>query len=130
MVKLQYLAEFEFNNSKIFAVLATFFGVYGANGVGDLLNLNPSQNQGADGGITDPKSAYNNILGQVPTLYGKANENLGGSYVGMKPNAAPTLTNLGLQMFEPGGAEKATGAAYTANELAGNVTLFFGLPAQ
>jgi len=129
-VKLQYLGETEFNNNKGFVLQATFTGNYGVNGVGDLLNLTPSQNQGTDGGITDPKDAYNHFLQQPPTLYGVLNADIGGSYVCIHPNAVPTLKNFGLIMYEPGGAEKATNAAYTAAELAGSVQLFFAIPAQ
>lgn len=128
-VKLQYLGELEYNNTKGIVLLATFVGNYGVNGVGDLLNLAPSQNNGVDGGITDPLEAYNAILEQPPTLYGPLNEDIGGSYVSVHPNAAPTLQNFGLKMYEPGGAEKNTGAAYTAAELAGTVQLFFAIPA-
>ena len=127
-VKLQYLATLEYNNAKMFALLATFVGTYGVQTVGDLLNLVPSQNNGLDGGITDPKAAYNNILEEPPTVYGILNENLGGSYLGIKPNAVPSLTNFGLQMFEPGGTEKTTAAVYTAGELAGNAIILVGIP--
>lgn len=129
MIKLAYGGEIEYNNTKCIVLNGTFFGTYGVNGVGDLLNLTPSQNQGVDGGIADANSAYNSILELPPNIYGILNENLGGSYVGIKPNAVPTLTNFGLQMFEPGGTEKATNAAYTASELAGSVKLIFAIPA-
>jgi hypothetical protein len=129
-VKLQFLADSERNNTKGIIVKATFVGNYGVNGVGDLLNLSPSQNNGADGGITDPKAAYNEILAFPPGEFAILNEDLGGSYVALHPNANPTLTNLGLLMYEPGGAEKATAAAYTAAELAGSVLLEFYVPAQ
>jgi hypothetical protein len=130
-VKLAYQGEVEYNNSKGIMLKATFVGNYGVNTVGDLLNLLPSQNGGLDGGITDPKGTYNNILSDVPpTEYGILNEDLGGSYVALHPNAAPSLTNLGLIMYEPGGAEKATAAAYTAPELAGSVLLIFFIRAE
>jgi hypothetical protein len=128
MVKLQYLAELEYNNSKVIALKATFVGTYGVNGAGDLLNLKPSQNGGVDGGITDPAGAYNNILEQPPTLFGIFNEDIGGSYVALHPNAVPSLTNMGLLMYEPGGTEKASAAVYTAGELAGSCILVFGIP--
>lgn len=129
-VSLAYQGETERNNTKGLIFKATLTGNYGVNGVGDLLNLTPSQNNGTDGGITDPQFAYNLILDQVPSEYGVLNENVGGSYVAIKPNANPTLKNFGLQVFEPGGAEKATNAAYTAAELAGSLLLVFFVPAQ
>ena len=58
------------------------------------------------------------------------NEDIGGSYVAIHPNAVPTLKNFGLIMYEPGGSEKATNAAYTASELAGTVLLIFFIPLQ
>lgn len=130
MIKLAYGGEIEYNNNKCFVLNATFVGTYGVAGAGDLLNLTPSQNNGADGGITDPGNAYYNILEQPPSIYGVLNEDIGGSYVAFHPNAKPTLTNLGLLMYEPGGSEKTTAAVYTAGELAGTVKLIFGIPAQ
>jgi len=127
-VKLVYGGEIELNNSKCIVLNGTLVGNYGVNGAGDLLNLAVTQNNGADGGITDPNAGYYNILNQPPGIYGILNTNLGGSYLALKPNAAPTLTNLGLQVFEPGGAEKATNAAYTAAELAGTFKLIVGIP--
>lgn len=129
-VALAYAGSTEQNNTKGLIFDATFTGNYGTNGVGDLLNLTPSQNNGTDGGITDPKFSYFEILGQPPTDYGVLNQDLGGSYVAIHPNAAPTLKNFGLLMYEPGGAEKATNAAYTAAELAGKVKLVFWVPLQ
>ena len=130
MINLAYVGSIEYNNSKGLIFDATFVGNYGVNGVGDLLNLTPSQNGGADGGITDPFGAYDLIIDQPPSNFGVLNEALGGSYVALLPNAVPTLTNLGMQMYEPGGAEKATNAAYTAAELAGKVKLVFFVPLQ
>ncbi len=128
-VQLTFRGEIEFNNSKGLIFDATFTGTYGVNGAGDLLNLAPSQVAG-DGGVLDPQFAYNQPIEQPPNNYGVLNENIGGSYTGIKPNAVPTLQNFGLQMFEPGGAEKATNAAYTAAELAGRVKLVFFIPLQ
>ena len=127
-VKLAYQSEFQYFTTKFIIFKATFVGNYGANLVGDLLNLTPSQNNGADGGVTDPNFSYNDILQGVPSEYGVLGENIGGSYVNIKPNAAPSLTNFGLVMYEPGGTEKATAAAYTASELAGFVFLLFAIP--
>jgi hypothetical protein len=122
-VQLAYAGEGEYNNTKALFFTATFKGNYGVNGTGDLINLEPSQNNGADGGVTDPSLAYNLILTQPPKIMGVINEAIGGSYVAVNIPAKPTLTNIGLIMYEPGGTEKATNAAYTAAELAGNVTL-------
>jgi len=129
-VALQFVGTTEQNNSKGLIFKATFTGDYGTAGVGDLLNLTPSQNNGTDGGVTDPGFDYDEILEQPPTIYGVLNEALGGSYVNILPNAAPTLKNFGLQMYEPGGAEKGTGVAYSAPELAGSVLLVFYVPLQ
>lgn len=129
-VKLAFQESIDHNNSKGLVFKATFSGNYGVNGVGDLLNLTPTQNGGTDGGITDPFDAYNQPIQQPPIIYGVLNENIGGSYTNINPNAAPSLTNFGLKMFEPGGAEKATNAAYTAAELAGSVLLVFWIPLQ
>jgi hypothetical protein len=127
-VKLAYQGEVQYANTKGIILKATLVGSYGAaaNGVGDLMNLNPTQNNGVDGGVTDPLGAYNLIISDVPpSEYGPLNENIGGSYVNIKPNAVPTLANFGLQVYEPGGTEKANGAAYTATELAGSILLIF-----
>ena len=129
-VKLAYKGELQYANTKCIVLKATFVGNYGVNGVGDLLNLTPSQNGGADGGITDIGAEYNYILEQPPTIYGPLNEDIGGSYVAIHPNAVPSLTNFGLIMYEPGGGEKATNAAYTASELAGTVQILIGIPGQ
>jgi hypothetical protein len=122
-VQLTYVGEIEHDNAKGLLFQAAFTGNYGVNGVGDLLNLAPVELGVNPGGILDPKAKYNLILGAPPETIGVFSENIGGSYCQIKPNAVPTLFNYGLQMFEPGGAEKATGAAYTAAELAGNVQL-------
>ena len=129
-VALAFAGSIDFNNAKGLMFNATFTGNYGVNGVGDLMNLNPSQNGGADGGVTDPLGGYNLPITFPPSDFGVLNEALGGSYVVILPNANPSLTNFGLQMFEPGGAEKATNAAYTAAELAGTVKLVFFVPLQ
>ena len=129
-VKLAYKGEMEYANTKFIILKATVVGNYGVNGAGDLLNLTPTQNGGADGGITDPNEAYNYILEQPPGEYGILNEAFGGSYLALVPNANPSLTNLGMIMYEPGGAEKATAAAYTAGELAGFAFLLIGIPGQ
>jgi hypothetical protein len=129
-VKLAYQSEREYNNSKGIILRATFTGKYGTQTVGDLLNLTPSQNQGVDGGISDPKAAYNHILQEPPTTVAILNQNIGGSYVAIIPNAVPTLTNFGLAMYEPGGTEKATAAVYTAPELAGYVDIEVLIPLQ
>lgn len=129
-VKLAYQSEWQYSNTKAIIFKATFVGVYGTNTIGDLLNLAPSQNGGLDGGVTDAGLSYYLILEQPPGEYGVLNENLGGSYVVINPNAKPTLANFGLLMYEPNGTEKATGAAYTAAELAGNVFLIFFVPSQ
>lgn len=120
-VALTFLGYTEQNNPKGLAFKAKFTGNYGANGVGDLLDLTA---------ISDPNFKYDQPIQEPPTIYGVLNDNLGGSYTNILPNAAPSLTNFGLQMYEPGGAEKATNAAYTAPELAGDVTLVFWLPLQ
>lgn len=129
-VKLQYKGQVQYDNTKGLIFKATFVGNYGVNGVGDLLNFSPSQNNGADGGVTDPSGSYDLILQQPPNEYGILNEDIGGSYVCIHPNANPSLTNFGLIMYEPGGAEKATNAAYTAPELAGSVQIIVFVPGQ
>jgi hypothetical protein len=100
MIKLAYQAEREYNNAKGIILRATFSGNYGAQGVGDLLNLTPSQNGGLDGGITDPKAAYDHILGEPPNVIAILNANIGGYTASIKPNAVPTLTNFGLQIWD------------------------------
>jgi hypothetical protein len=128
MIKLTYQSEVEYDNTKGIIFKGKLVGNYGVNGVGDLLNLTPSQNNGADGGITDPNASYNYILEQPPGEYGILNESLGGGYIQLTPNAVPSLTNLGAQVFEPSGAEKTTNAAYTAAELAGTFLLIVFVP--
>jgi hypothetical protein len=123
MVKATYAGEAERNNTKGLLFKLKFTGNYGVNGVGDLLDLSP-------GAIADPTLSYNLILNQPPSNLGVTNEVLGGSYVALLPNANPTLQNLGVLMYEPGGAEKATNAAYTAAELAGFVEILVFVPLQ
>lgn len=129
-VKLKYVGEAEHNNTKGLIFEADFSGDYGTAGVGDLLNLTPSQNGGADGGITDPNFAYNLILEQPPKIYAVLNQNINGYQVAIKPNANPTLTNFGLLMFGSGGVELTTGQAYDATVKAGSVLLEFFVPLQ
>lgn len=130
-VKLAYVSEIQYSNTKGIILKATFVGNYGVNGTGDLLNLAPTQNNGADGGVTDPGFSYNEILEGPPSEFGILNEAIGGSYVAInKPATGATLTNYGLLMYEPGGTEKATAAAYTAGELAGSVLLMFFIPSS
>jgi hypothetical protein len=129
-VKLQYQGELDFNNTKGILLKGTLVGDYGVNGVGDLLDLAPTQNGGADGGITDPNSSYFSLLEQPTANIFPIGHNLGGSYTNIKPNAAPSLSNTGLVVYEPGGNEKATNAAYTAAELAGNFYLLVLVPSQ
>ncbi len=130
-VALQYAGEVEFNNTKGILFKGTLSGNYGAAqaaGVGDLLNLTPSQNNGADGGVTDPNFTYDEILEQPPGSIGILNAPLGGSYCAIQPNAAPSLNNFGLVVYEPGGTEKAAGAAYTTAEKAGFVLIIAFIP--
>jgi hypothetical protein len=122
-VKATYAGEIERNNTKGLLFKLKFTGNYGANGVGDLLDLTP-------GNILDPTLSYNTILVEPPTNLGVLNEPLGGSYIALLPNANPTLQNLGVQMWEPAGAEKATNAAYTAAELAGFAEIVVFVPLQ
>ncbi len=130
LVSLAYAGELEFNNTKGILLSGTLSGDYGTNLVGDLLNLKPTQNAGVDGGVTDPTLSYYEILNLAPVKIGLFSENLGGSYVQITPNAVPSLANYGLRVFEPGGTEKATNAAYTAAELAGNFMLLLLIPVQ
>ena len=116
MVVLTYLGQNHRNNSKGLLFTAKLSGNYGVNGVGDPLNFTPKA-------IKDPKFAYDLVVDTAPESIGILNANLGGSYGAILPNANPSLTNFGLLIYEPGGAEKATNAAYTAAELAGTLTL-------
>lgn len=129
MVQATYAGEAEYNNTKGILVSLKFTGTYGVNGVGDLLNLAPVES-GNPTGVLDPTSSYNSILTQAPGNIGVFVEDLGGSYIQLTKNAAPTLFNLGVRMYEPGGGEKATNAAYTAAELAGLAKLLIFLPNQ
>lgn len=122
-VKLTALGTNEASNPRTLLFKGKLSGNYGVNGVGDLINLKPSQNGGADGGITDPNFLYNAPIVTPPLSMRVVNDNIGGSYCAINPNAAPSLTNFGLLVYEPGGAEKATNAAYTAAELAGDITV-------
>lgn len=130
-ITLSYDGQAEQNNPKGLLFKGVFTGVYGVNGVGDLLNLTPSQAAG-DGGILDPNNAYNLILTQPPkaTHVCVVGENLGGSYVQIKPNAVPTLKNFGVRVFAGNGTELATGVAYGADVLAGSIELEIFIPLQ
>lgn len=123
MIKATYAGETEYNNTKGLLFNLAFSGNYGVAGVGDLVDLTPSA-------VADPNLAYNLILDQATKNVGVENTQLGGSYISLKPNANPTLANLGVVMYEPGGAEKATNAAYTAAELAGTVKIVAYVPLQ
>jgi hypothetical protein len=128
MVQATYAGELDYNNTKGILLQLAFTDDYGTNGVGDLLDLSP-EGPNDPNGILDPKLAYNAILTQPPTNVGVFSQNLDGSQIQLTPNANPTLKNLGVRMFEPGGAEKTTNAAYTAPELAGSATLLVLIPA-
>lgn len=128
MVTLQYDGEIELNNTKGIFLKGKLVGNYGTNLIGDLMNLNPTQNNGVDGGITDPNAAYNLILQQPTAKIFPIGADLGGSYLQVTPNAKPTLSNAGLRVYLPGGTEKATGAAYLAAELAGTFELLVMIP--
>lgn len=130
MIIATYQGETEQANTKGLLFKLAFSGLYGTLGVGDLVNLAPFELSANPNGVQDPKLKYNLLLVEPPSDIGIFSEQLGGSYTQPQPNAAPTLTNLGLRMYEPGGNEKATNAAYTAAELAGSVTLLVLVPLQ
>lgn len=130
MVQLTYLAELDFVNTKGILFSAKYTGKYGVAGAGDLLNLTPSQNGGADGGIEDPKAAYYNIIEQPPIAFAVLNDNLAGYYTQIVPNAVPSLINFGLGVFASEGNELTTAEAYPAGVLAGSTILMFLIPGQ
>lgn len=123
MVSLQLIDRSPFSNPDELIVQAAFAGNYGVNLIGDLLNLAMYEASVNANGITDP----NMIGGPFPTIPPSVvkvlSENIGGYYVQITPNAAPTLQNTGLRMYSPGGVELATNAAYAAAVLAGWVQL-------
>ena len=123
MLSVKYRGETEYNNTKGLIFRLTPTGNYGTAGVGDLIDLTPNK-------VADPNLSYNLILDEPPNNEGILNCNLGGSTAALLPNAVPTLANLGLLVYEPGGAEKATNAAYTAGELAGYVDIIVFVPLQ
>lgn len=123
MITVTYAGETEQNNTKGLLFKLTFSGNYGVNGVGDICDLTPNK-------VLDPNLAYNLILNEPPKNMGVQNANLGGSYIALNPNANPTLANLGVLMYEPGGTEKASNAAYTAGELAGFALIEVFVPLQ
>lgn len=131
-VQLSYAGETEQNNTKGLLFKATFTGVYGVKGVGDLLNLAPV-GPNNPGGVTDPNLAYNLILAEPPSpnKIGVLGEQLGGYYLQIQSNANPTLQNFGVRAYAPDGSgELATGAAYPAAMLAGQATLEIFIPLQ
>lgn len=130
MIQATYAGSTEHDNTKGLLFKLAFSGNYGVNGVGDLVNLAPYEQSSNPNGILDPNVNYDLILVEPPQNVGVFNEALGGSYTQLQPNANPTLANLGVRMFEPGGGEKATNAAYTAAELAGSVTILAFVPLQ
>lgn len=121
MITLTLVDSTPNENPDLLLVKATFSGNYGVNGVGDTMNL---------AAIADPKLLGKTaLLGLAPTTpLMVLSESIGGSYVQPTLPAAPTLANFTMQMYEPGGAEKATNAAYTAPELAGFVLLGIKIP--
>ena len=129
MIQAKYAGEAEYNNTKGIFVDLVFSGFYGVAGVGDLLNLAPYEQSANPGGITDAGAAYNNILATPPSTIGPQNTDLGGYYVAVHKPAAPTLYDIGLLMYAPGGAELNSNQAYPAAVLAGTVKLFIAIPA-
>jgi|WetSurMetagenome_2_1015567.scaffolds.fasta_scaffold112313_2 hypothetical protein len=130
MIQASYAGEVEYNNTKGILLKLAFTKFYGVNGVGDLLNLAPYESEQNPNGILDPKLAYNTIIGEPPEKIGVFNEDLGGYYIQLTPNANPTLVNLGVRVFAPGGAELNTNQAYPAAMLNGSATLEVFLPLQ
>lgn len=130
MVSLSFVKYKESNNPGSFIVKAVLTGNYGTILIGDLLNMEVYSAANLNG-ITDPTSAYDEILAIPTSNVGIFAENIGGSYCQITPPAVGTpltLQNLGLRVFEPGGTEKATNAAYVAAELAGYVLLEILIP--
>lgn len=115
-------------------------GDYGVNGTGDPLNLAPYSAGDNPGGFTNPLQiplpSWPLVLDKAP---GVIAEDLGGSYLNPHP-LVPTGETEGVQnglaldggtnlrVYEPGGAEKATNAAYTGGETGGNFLLELTLP--
>ena len=99
MLSVKYRGETEHNNTKGLIFRLTPSVDYGVNGVGDLVDLTPNK-------VADPTLSYNLIVDEPPNSAGILNCNLGGSYVALLPNAVPTLANLGLLVYEPGGARE------------------------
>lgn len=131
MINLAFQGTKEHNNGKALLFLMTFVGVYGANSVGDLLNLLPVEPGTNPNGITDPKGGYDQPLAQVPSIAPDVNhEEFSGYYCQVQPNANPTLQNYGIRVYAPGGAELATGAAYPAAMTGGSAMLEVELPNQ
>jgi hypothetical protein len=122
-IKAAYAGSTDHNNSKGLLFKLTFSGNYGVNGVGDLVDLSPNA-------VSDPGSDYNQPLCQAPKNPGVESENLGGYYIQLTPNANPSLSNLGVRVFAPGGGELATNAAYAAAVTGGSATILAFLPLQ
>ena len=129
-VQASYAGEVEYNNTKGILLKLAFTLFYGINGVGDLLNLAPYESEQNPTGIKDPLLAYNTIIGAPPKNIGLFNEDLGGGYIQLTPNANPTLANLGVRVFAPGGAELNTNQVYPAAVLNGSAVLEVFLPLQ
>lgn len=126
---LQFDGSLMEDNTKGIYLKGKYTGVYGVNGVGDPVNLSPSQNAGVDGGVSDPNDAYNLIIDQPTAKVFPIGQDLNGYRVQFTPAAVPTLKLAGrLRMYDPTGTELATGAAYSAGVLAGSIELLVSVP--
>jgi hypothetical protein len=132
MIQATYNGEVEHNNTKGLLFSLAFSGFYGVQGVGDLVNLAPYEQSENNGGVLDPTGSYNLILNEPPINVGVFAEiKTGGYQFALAPNAVPTLTNLGILIYAPGGAELNTNEAYAGALPAGaSITLMVFVPLQ
>lgn len=135
MIQATFKSYTQQENAKQFIVTLVFSGNTGAQGVGDLVNLGPYEPGSNPNGILDPDGKYDNILNFPPGNVGVFSEALAGYYIQIQKNAVPTLANLGIRLFAPGGGEVAAATAYAGlagwpGNAAASAQLVLDLPLQ
>ena len=143
MITLAVIDVSPASNPDKIRLLATLSGDYGVQGTGDPLNLAPFDDGNNPGGFTNLKQIP---LPELPVVYPSApsvlTENLGGSFTQVSPlvpavaevngvaGGVAAINGFGLRVFNAGGGELATDAAYAGGQIAAGagVILELNLP--
>jgi hypothetical protein len=140
MVTLQVLDVSPASNPDKIRFLATLSGDYGVEGTGDPLNLAPFDDGNNPGGFTNPQEIpLPPTPASLPSAPSVSVENLGGSYTQISPLVPGTAVSNGvangvaadggffLRVFNPGGGELATDAAYAGAQIAAGAGIILEL---